>query len=131
MSDLVGEITPEFAPLQCNTIVHRALIKRDWINEDTLQVRPNAFFLRQDKGEIGVSVNIAAVCSPQDCVSRFRKCRAVASLHVGHVRDLGLDIIQDKYNHANIIGLPYREDNLAEAQRLGGLLAKQSRIIQV
>jgi hypothetical protein len=31
-----------------------------------------------------------------------------ASLHVGRVRDLGLDVIQDKPNHAEIIKLAYR-----------------------
>jgi hypothetical protein len=126
------EIAAEFEPLLCNVIVYRALIKRDWVSEDIIgQVRPNAFFLRQDKGEIGVSVNIATVCSPQDCVRRFKKCGAVASLHIGSIRDIGLDVIQDKFNHANIIGLPYRDDDFVEAQRLAGLLAKQSRIIRI
>ncbi len=131
MTDLNEQITTELALLQCNAIVYRALIKKDWINEDTLQVQPSAFFLRQDKAEFGISVNIANACSPQDCASRFKKCGFVASLHVGSVRDIGLDILQDKFNHANIIGLIYREDNLAEAERLAGLLAKQSRIIKI
>jgi hypothetical protein len=128
MTDRSKDIELDFPPLPCNKIVYRSLTKRRWINEDTGQILPSAFHLRKDKLEIGVSVN---VISPQDCVKIFNKCTIVASLHVGRVRDLGLDVVQDKDNHANIIGLPYPEDDLAVAENLGGLLAKQARIIQV
>jgi hypothetical protein len=40
-----------------------------------------------------------------------------------------LDVEQDSVNHANITGLPNREDDLAQAERLAGLLARQSQII--
>ena len=130
MTDNSEIIITEFAPLPCNEIVYRALMNKKWINEDTGQIRPSAFFLRKHRGETGLSVNISTVCSPEDCAERFR-CKAVASLHVGSVRNLGLDIVQDMPTHANITGLPYREDNLAEAERLAGLLAKQSRIIRI
>jgi hypothetical protein len=130
MTDSSERITSEFASLPCTAIVYRAIMKKKWISEDIGQVLKEAFFLRKARSETGVSVNIATVCSPQDCADKF-KCNAVASLHVGHVRDLDLDIIQDKINHAKITGLPYREDDLAEAERLAGLLAKQARIIRV
>ncbi len=48
--------------------------------------------------------------------------------YVGRVRDLGLDVVPDSPSHANIIGLPYREDEPDTAVRLALLLAKQSRI---
>jgi hypothetical protein len=131
MAEYSNEFESEFAPLPSDAIVYRALIKKRWVNEDTGEVLPDAFFLRKEKGEIGISVNIATVCSPEDCAARFIKCRFVASLQVKAVRDLGLDIVQDKHNHANITGLPYREDNLAEAVRLASLLAKQSGIIRI
>jgi hypothetical protein len=131
MTDDRRHKTSDFSPLSCDTIVYRALIKRKWINEDTQEVLPAAFYLRKDRNEVGVSVNIAAMCSPKECVSGFKGCNAVASLHVGRVRDLGLDVIQDKPNHAEIIKLAYREDDLPSAERLAGLLAKQSRIIRV
>ncbi len=124
------EYIEKFAPLPSDAIVYRALIKKRWVNEDTSEVLPDAFFLRKDKCETGVSVNIAAVCSPEDCAARF-KCKFVASLQVETVRDLGLDVVQDKPNHANINGLPYRDDDLAEALRLASLLARQSKIIRI
>lgn len=45
------------------------------------------------------------------------------------MREVGLDVEQDSVNHANVVGLPYREDDLAEAERLAGSLARQSQIV--
>jgi len=52
-------------------------------------------------------------------------------LHVGKVRDIGLDIVPDRPTHANIMGVPFREGeggNEAEAERLARLLAEQARV---
>ncbi|MGF1675893.1 MAG: hypothetical protein ACFCUV_19745, partial [Rivularia sp. (in: cyanobacteria)] len=48
---------------------------------------------------------------------------------VGRVREIGLDVEQDSVNHANIVGLLHREDDLAEAERKASLLAKRSHIV--
>lgn len=119
----------EYDPLSCSAIIYRALLKKQWIDEDTARVKADAYFLRRNKNEKGLSVNIAARCSPKQCAAKFNKCFALASLHVGRIRDLGLDVIQDSSDHANLIGLPDVNDDTARAERLAGLLAKQSRII--
>lgn len=119
----------EFGALPCSAIVYRALLKKQWINEDTGKVKADAYFLREKEKYTGLSVNIAKTCSPQQCAEGFRKCFGVTSLHVRRIRDIGLDVVQDTSDHASIINLPYIEDNRAEAERLAGLLAKQSRII--
>ena len=116
-----------FEPLPDDAIVYRSLLRKQWINEDTGRVKADAYFLRVN--ERGLSVNLASMCSPKQCASFFRKCYGVASLEVEGIRNVGLDVEQDSVNHANIVGLPYREDNLAEAERLAGLLAKQSQIV--
>lgn len=121
----------EFELLPCSSIVYRALLKKRWINEDTGDVKADAFFLKEKDLPSGLSVNIAATCPPEQCAASFNKCSAVVSLHVGRVRDLGLDVVPDSETHANITGLPHGEDNLAEAERFAGLLAKQSRLIRV
>ncbi|RUS93601.1 hypothetical protein DSM106972_095910 [Dulcicalothrix desertica PCC 7102] len=110
-----------------DAVVYRALLRKQWIDEDTGKVKADAYFLRP--GEPGLSVNLASVCSPEQCVGLFRKCYGVASLEVRYVRSVGLDVEQDSANHANIIGLPYQEDDLALAERLAGLLAKRSHIV--
>ncbi len=129
MNEEPASSAAEFEPLSCSAIVYRALLRKKWINEDTGEVKADAFFLREN--EAGLSVNIAESCSPQKCVASFKKCSAVASLHVGRVRELGLDVIRDSKIHANLTKLPHEDDNLAEAERLAGLLAKQARLIRV
>jgi hypothetical protein len=116
-----------FDPLPDNATVYRALLRKQWIDEDTGRVKADAYFLRVN--ECGLSVNLASVCSPKQCAELFRKCYGVASLEVKGVREVGLDVEQDSVNHANIVGLPYREDDLTEAERLAGLLARQSQIV--
>jgi hypothetical protein len=113
----------EFEPLAPDVVVYRALLRKQWIDEDTGRVKADAYFLRAS--EPGLSVNIASVYSPEECAGLFRNCYGVASLEVGRVREIGLDVEQDSRNHANIVGLPHREDDLAEAERLAGLLAKR------
>jgi hypothetical protein len=117
----------QFDPLSDNAIIYRALLRKQWINEDTGRVKADAYFLRVN--ERGLSVNLANVCSPKQCAELFRKCYGIASLEVRGVREVGLDVEQDSVNHANVVGLPYREDDLAEAERLAGLLARQSQIV--
>jgi hypothetical protein len=85
------------------------------------------FVLYRD--EIGLSVNLAKACSPEDCAARFRSCYGVASLRVGDVRKIGLDVVQDSIVHANITGLPYRENDRLGADRLARLLAEISEIV--
>lgn len=117
----------EFDSLADNTIVYRALLRKQWIDEDTGKVKADAYFLRAN--ERGLSVNLAGACSPRQCAKFFRKCYGVASLEVGGIREVGLNVEQNSVNHANIVGLPDRDNNLAEAERLAGLLAKQSQIV--
>ncbi|MBE9184400.1 hypothetical protein IQ270_06615 [Microcoleus sp. LEGE 07076] len=119
----------EFEPLSNRAIVYRALLRKPWINEDTGLVESEAYYLRKNKNEQGISVNIASVCSPEECAARFRTCYGVARLEVGSVRELGLDVIPDSISHADIIGLPYAEDDPEMADLLADLLAQQSQII--
>ncbi len=67
--------------------VYRALLKKRWINEDTGKVEAGAYFMREKEKDRGLSVNIAATCSPQQCAEKFDKCFGVASLHVGRIRE--------------------------------------------
>ncbi len=117
----------QFDPLPGDEIVYRSLLRKQWIDEDTGRVKADAYFLRAN--ELGLSVNLASVCSPHQCADLFRKCYGVASLVVEAVREIGLEVEQDSVNHANIVGLPAREDDLAAAERLAGLLAKRSKLV--
>ena len=125
----MNEKNAEFEPLPCNAIIYRALLRKQWIESETERIKPNAYFLRKNKNEVGISVNIASVYSPEQCAARFINCYGVVSLHTGRIRDLGLDVLQDSIYHAQIVGLPYQEDEFDRAVRLARLLANQSRIV--
>ncbi|MGK7901259.1 MAG: hypothetical protein AB4352_07575 [Hormoscilla sp.] len=119
----------ELEPLPDSAIVYRALLRKWWIDSETYEVTDDAYFLRKNKNESGLSVRLASACSPSECAARFRNCYGVASLQVGQVRELGLDVVPDSPSHAQIIGLPYREDDRNNADRLARLLAQQSRLV--
>lgn len=53
--------------------------------------------------------------------------RLVALLEEDETDEYG--ILQPSQAAANIMGLPYKEDDLAQAERLAGLLAKKSQIV--
>ncbi len=118
---------PEFA---CGIIVYRALLRKRWIDKKTQKLQSAAFMRRPKstgKDLTGISVNPKATCSIQSILKKFN-CFGVVTLHVGSVRDIGLDVEPDSPIHANITGLPDLEDDPVEAERLAGLLAKQARI---
>jgi hypothetical protein len=121
-----------FPPLPCSTIVYRAMLRKQWIDKRNNYVTPAAFIRRpkaDGRDSKGLSVDLAHQCTIDEVRGNFNSCFGIVTLHVGHIRDVELDVIQDTPKHGNITGLPYQEDNEAEAERLAGLLAKQARIV--
>jgi hypothetical protein len=129
MTGLFSDAGQKFEPLAEDALVYRALLRQFWIDEDTGRVKRDAYYLRFDRHETGLSVNIASVCSPESCAIRFRNCYGIAGLKVGAIRKMGLDVVQDSVSHANITGLPYREKDRLSADRLARLLAQASEIV--
>ena len=115
--------------LPCSAIVYRAMARRKWIDKsDKLHhVLPAAFMLRPaPKDPQGLSVDME---SPRSCHRTLKECFGVVSLHVGRVRDLGLDVVVDESPHANVTGLPREAENRTESEHLASLLARQARIV--
>jgi hypothetical protein len=113
--------------LLCSAIVYRAMSRKGWIDRETDRILPAAFIRRPSpKDETGLSVNIL---SPRSCHETLNRCHGVASLHVGRVRDLRLDIVVDASPHADITGLPRHEDDRTETEHLASLLARQARVV--
>jgi hypothetical protein len=112
--------------LACEHIVFRAMLRAAWVGPNGT-ILPGAFVRRKaPQDDDGLSVDVE---SPTSCASGFRKCYGVASLHVGRVRTLGLDIVIDAAPHANITGVPRQEEDPAKAERFASQLAKQSRLV--
>lgn len=123
------ETRPEEAatPLPCSHIVYRAMSRKDWIDPETNSVLPGAFFRRPPPKDLdGVSLDTT---SPKSCASTLKKCHGVASLHVGRLRDLGLDVVPGAGSHAAIAGLPDPQADTAMAERLASQLARQARVV--
>jgi hypothetical protein len=86
-------------PLACEKIVFRAMARKQWIDPITRHVLSAAFLLRPSpKDDDGLSVDIE---SAKSCASALSKCHGVASLQVGYLRTLGLDVAVDEVPHAN------------------------------
>ncbi|WP_293350651.1 MULTISPECIES: hypothetical protein [unclassified Microcoleus] len=114
----------EFEELPDNAVVYRAL-RKGWIDRDRSIVKSDAYYLRQRINEQGISVNF----SIEQSLKALKNCEGVASLNVGKIRELGLNVVRDSLSHGSIIGLPYREDNRSTADELALLLSRQSRIV--
>jgi hypothetical protein len=115
------------APLACATIVFRAMARKAWVDQAAQTVLPAAFIRRpppRDAG--GLSVNID---SPESCAAALHRCYGVATLHVGRMRDLALDVEVDAAPHANITGIPRDIDDRTRAEHLASRLARQARLI--
>ena len=114
-------------PLACDTIVYRAMARKSWIDATTGTVLPTAFFRRPPPADDdGLSVDVE---SARSCSSALSRCYGVVSLHVGRLRNLGLDVVVDEAPHANITGLPRNTDDVLQAERLASQLARQARLV--
>lgn len=113
--------SPPLEPYPCNKIVYRAALFRDWIKG--AKIKKQAFY-RLEKDQAGVSVSP----TPEDCSRELTDpAHGIIALHVGWVRDLGLDIIPDSPTHATIVGIPTRNHDYAKAMYLAAELAKIAR----
>lgn len=113
--------------LACSKIVFRALARRNWLDGESSTVLPAAFLRRPaPQDDDGLSVNID---SAESCRASLRNVFGVVSLHVGHVRDLGLDVVVDTSPHANITRLPRAIDDRTQAERMASQLARQARLV--
>ncbi len=82
---------------------------------------PDAFMLRSDERDSGLSVCFD--CTPEECVATLNASYGFAILLAGGVFDLNLQVVSDAPHHANIKGIPYKEDDPPRAEFLASQLA--------
>jgi hypothetical protein len=108
----------------------RALTASDTLHRVLLSAKQaddlhEAFLLRKDEKGSGLSVNFDCTADEarmQDC---FSKTYGVASLIVRIVKELDLDVVPDEPRHANIVGIPYKEDDEAKAEWFASQLSSR------
>jgi hypothetical protein len=108
--------------LEPDDILLRALRSRG-----ELDYLPFAFMLRDNERDSGLSVKFD--CTHEECRAEFKKSYGVASLFVRGVTELDLKVIPDEPKHANIIGIPHKEDDPIVAERLASLLAGRATLV--
>lgn len=88
-----------------------------------------AFFIRENERDTGLSVNFDM--SPEDCKAQtcFNTTYGVLSLVVRPVRALNLDIVPDDLHHANITGIPHKDDDPNRAEFIAGQLHRVSQLL--
>jgi hypothetical protein len=125
-------MSEEHAGLESDGIVYRAVTRGQWIDEDTGELKPDAF-LRREADEDGISVYIQRYCSPEWVAAKFNRTKAVISVRVGDLRALGLEVVPDPPEspdypeHACITGLPFHDDDPARAVFLAERIAAGSQ----
>jgi hypothetical protein len=119
-----GEESPD------NAKVCRAARKPSWLAIDSDRFVFSAFLRRS--GEDGLSVDVVGLRSDEETKRAFNPCHRLATLEVGQVRALGLQVIFDPINdppdkrnpaHAMIIGMPSVEEDWDRAHDFAYRLA--------
>ncbi len=120
----------------CSEIVSRLLTASRHIRNDG-SASVEAFLLRSS--ENALSVFRLAKLSPDECANQLRAVKGQATLHAGHIRattvngdNAHLNVVINEeashvMGHAEISGLPHQALNKEDAERLAGLLSRQSR----
>jgi hypothetical protein len=110
-------------PYECSQIVYRALIYPQWLRSG--EVKRPAFYRREDEQGISVfpSPKYASLHLTGDIFG-------FVSLHVGRLRNHGLDVVPDQPTHAEIIGVPTRNKNQGGAIEIADLLRlREGRLV--
>ncbi len=100
----------------------RALLKKAY-----LENLAEAFLLREKEKESGLSVFYDSSIS--SCRAAFDRSYGVAAIKVESVVSLGLTIIPDAADHANIRGLPHKDDDPERAEWFASQLADRAVIV--
>ncbi len=120
-------------PISCEEIVYRAITKKGWIDPVTLQLNANAFVLQTKDKDDGLSVYLKSAVHDLGAklLEQFKCSFGADTLHVGRVRTLDLDVLNDAAGpdpaHGFISGLPSPDDNPELAERLASQLRDMSR----
>jgi len=124
-------------PLPCEEIVLRALLKRNWFNEDTKRIKADAFIRDPKKDSDGLSVNLNSRTDVAVWLANFSRSFGADTLHTGRVRDIHVDLdvgqpedeSDAQADHAIITGLPFSDDNPELAESLASRLVEASRTL--
>jgi len=124
--------------------VYRAILRGGWLDPDRKtpqRIKTEAVFRREPRivkgvrdrrDEDGLSVSIASMTTPRECAQKFRECFGIASLHVGRLRDLGVQVEPDPDDEtkALLVNLPYENPEEADMEKFASDVADSARLVE-
>jgi hypothetical protein len=126
----------------CGTIVYRQIRRKDWYDpDDDSKVMAEAFMrrrprIRQDGSEDlgdndGLSVYDSFRILRQACMEDSDSCHGLVTLHVGTLRDLGLNVIWDVEDDRKILitDMPLANPGDERQEALLEAVASSARIV--
>lgn len=108
----------------------RAIVESDTLHR-VLRTRKHsddlheAFMLRAVEKDSGLSVNYDCTADEARMQLHFDITYGVASLLASSATSLNLKVVPNEAKHANITGIPYKEDDEAQAEWIASQLAKR------
>src|SRR5437879_7422307 len=110
-------------PLLPEQLVGEEVLFRALRNKGQQNDKRQAFLVRTDEKDSGLSVKYN--CTPDDCENELEeKSYGVLSLIAHQVTDLGLRVVPDEPQHANIKDVPHKDDDPERAMLLAGELSR-------
>jgi hypothetical protein len=103
------------------------VLMRALLNQKARINLPDAFMLRHDERDTGLSVHFD--CTPEECRANFKRTYGVLGLTVRNVTELALRVVPDGPKHANILDIPYKDDDPARAEHLASQLAARAAVL--
>ena len=119
-------------PLSDEIVVYRAVRSNSWFHPETGDVLDLAFYLREDN-EKGISVNYN--CEAEEVEKAQKTCYGVVSLEVGNIHRADERLVVkpvpriNALDHAEIRGMPHKEDDEDLAKYFADLLAGISNTV--
>jgi hypothetical protein len=124
----------------CNTILYRTIRRKDWFDpDDETRVVDVAFARRRPKTDAhgavidpgdddGLSLFDSFHIEAQACIEQELSCHGLATLHVGTLRDSGLQVIRDPNDHRKVLVTNMPFENPGEAESMLDIVAASARI---
>src|SRR6266481_6696857 len=107
---MIDNLVPALPPYDCLQIIYRTARSSDWIKNRV--VRKQAFNRSRPPYD---RRGLSGSPSRDHCADGLppHANKGTITFLVGHVRELGLDVIPDTPTHGNIVGIPDRDEDRA------------------
>ncbi|MGI9073198.1 MAG: hypothetical protein ACR2JB_18235 [Bryobacteraceae bacterium] len=125
----------------CATIVYRQVRRASWYDaDDDSKVMAEAFMRRRPKiradgsydpgDEDGLSVYDSFRIDRQACIEDCNSCQGLATLHVGTLRNLDLNVVRDAEDYRKILvtNMPLENPNDPQQELLAETVARSAKI---